>query len=63
MGLKEQLKEKMFLDKLYVSALEKIRRHEGKKVFSLRDYFSVKEERSELRNAGERALLDSPSSK
>ncbi|CAD7773640.1 MAG: hypothetical protein KIIPBIDF_00469 [Candidatus Methanoperedenaceae archaeon GB50] len=30
MGLKEQLKEKMFLDKLYASALEKIRRHEGK---------------------------------
>ncbi len=30
MGLKEQLKEKMALDKLYASALEKIRRHEGK---------------------------------
>jgi len=31
---------------------------ERKKVLSLRDYLSVKEERSELRNAGERALLD-----
>ena len=36
---------------------------EREKSFFLKELFSVKEERSELRNAGERALLDSPSSK
>mgnify|MGYP000719325158 CR=1 FL=1 len=49
--------------KILSAGLPEANRSVSKKVLSLRDYLSVKEERSELRNAGERALLDSPSSK
>jgi len=51
------------LDGTPQSAFQKLELVEREKSFFLKELFSVKEERSELRHAGERALLDSPSSK